>query len=92
MFQLLIISPIKNPHKRLVIFLYLNPVNLITHRLSFFKYQTQNMVVYTSADPWSIDLLYCLTGSQQRKGKSYRSHAIYLQYISTRHVCIYILI
>lgn len=45
-FQSLIISAIKNPCSRLVIFLHLNRVNLITHRFSFFKYQTEHGGTY----------------------------------------------
>lgn len=45
-FQSLIISAIKKPCSRLVIFLHLNRVNLITHRFSFFKYQTEHGGTY----------------------------------------------
>lgn len=45
-FQSLIISAIKKPCSRLVIFLHLNRVNLITHRFSFFKYQTEHGSTY----------------------------------------------
>lgn len=45
-FQSLIISAIKNLCSRLVIFLHLNRVNLITHRFSFFKYQTEHGGTY----------------------------------------------